>query len=272
MTAGAPLVPSFPVTDLHSHLVPNIDDGTRSIAESLESLRGLYAEGVRAVITTPHVIIPRLPDAAAISGELARQRRAFDELTRALAGTTALPRLGLGQELWIPDAYSARLALEVPELGLAGTPYLLIEFGFQLSGTYEDVVRTLHDAGRSVIIAHVERYHYPFGTDPIEQMRAWREIGALLQVNAGSLTGHYRSSSPQSEALAWRMVDEGLVDVISSDHHGPRRPGVSPGEAYRALEARGRLDVAERAMGRVPGEVAEAAGLGAALSTLPRQA
>ncbi len=258
MTAGMPLVPPFPVTDLHSHLVPDVDDGTHTIAESLESLRGLYAEGVRALITTPHLIIPRYPDAAGINAELARHRRAFDELVTALERASNLPRLALGQELWLPDAYSARRALEIEDLGLGGSSYLLIEFGFQLAGTHEDVVATLQEGGRRVLIAHAERYHYPPGIDPIDQMRAWRGLGALLQVNSGSLTGHYRSSSPRSEALAWEMVEAGLVDVISSDHHGPRRAGVSPGEAYRALAARGRLDVAERAMGTVPGTIADA--------------
>jgi tyrosine-protein phosphatase YwqE len=86
-------------------------------------------------------------------------------------------------------------------------------------------------------------------------MRGWQELGALLQVNVGSLTGHYARSSPGSEQLAWEMVSQGLVDVFATDHHGPRRTGVSPREALDALIARGELALAERAMVEVPGQI-----------------
>ena len=84
-------------------------------------------------------------------------------------------------------------------------------------------------------------------------MHRWRELGAVLQVNAGSFTGHYRSSNPDSERLAWAMVREGLVDLVATDHHGARRAGVSPREAFEALTARGESELAERALARTPG-------------------
>jgi tyrosine-protein phosphatase YwqE len=80
-------------------------------------------------------------------------------------------------------------------------------------------------------------------------------MGALLQVNAGSFSGHYRDHRPESEARAWAMVAEGLVDIVATDHHGPRRTGVSPLEAYQALRARGEQAPAERAMVERPGMV-----------------
>ena len=87
-------------------------------------------------------------------------------------------------------------------------------------------------------------------------MRRWQELGALLQVNVGSFTGHYERSSPGSERLAWEMVEQGLVDLVATDHHGPRRTGVSPREALDALVARGELALAERAMAEIPGLIA----------------
>jgi tyrosine-protein phosphatase YwqE len=98
-------------------------------------------------------------------------------------------------------------------------------------------------------------------------MRTWQEMGALLQVNVGSLTGHYRRSSPGSESLVWQMVELGLVDLLATDHHGPRRDGVSPREALDALIARGELALAERAMAEVPGLIARNELVG---SRLPR--
>ena len=92
-------------------------------------------------------------------------------------------------------------------------------------------------------------------------MRRWREAGALLQVNAGSFTGHYRAHSPDSERLAWAMVRAGLVDLIATDHHGGRRAGVSPGEAFEALADRGEVKLAERVMVRAPGRIVRAPGV-----------
>ena len=241
-----------PFVDLHSHLVPGVDDGSTSVEESLSSLARLADEGVGIVVTTPHLLLPHLASDAAIDRELDRQRRAFDQLARAADGRSDLPRLGLGQEIWAPDAALLRRVVRRPGAGLGGSRYLLVEFGFDLQGTHEGVVREAVDAGRGIVIAHPERYRYLPGVEPLEQMQRWRGLGALLQVNAGSFTGHYRGSSPGSETLAWAMVREGLVDLVATDHHGVRRAGVSPLEAFEALAARGERALAERVLARAP--------------------
>src|SRR3954469_2119746 len=246
--------PAFPVIDLHSHLVPGVDDGTRTVSESLESLAGLYREGVRSVVTTPHLLLPHLSTSADVDRELARQRRAFDELTAAAGGRTDLPELWLGQEIWAPDAAALRRVVRRYGVGLPGRS-LLVEFGFDLQGNHNDVVREAADAGRQIVIAHRERYVSRRGHEPLDVMRSWQEMGALLQVNVGSLTGHYQGSSPRSERLAWEMIESNLVDVLATDHHGPRRSGVSPREALDALIARGELALAERAMGETPSRI-----------------
>lgn len=250
-----------PLTDLHSHLVPAIDDGSASISESLDSLASLRAEGVGTVVTTPHLLLPRFRAEQAIDRELERQRRAFDRLAEALLDLSDPPRFGLGQEIWAPDGAMLRRVVDRPEVGLAGTRWLLVEFGFDLQGTHEDVVRAAAAAGRGIVVAHPERYRYLPGTEPLDLMRRWRDLGALLQVNAGSLTGHYRGSSPDSERLAWAMVDRGLVDLVATDHHGVRRAGVSPGEAFEALATHGGRALAERVMARAPGELMGEAGV-----------
>jgi protein-tyrosine phosphatase len=242
----------LPIVDLHSHLVPGVDDGTATVAESLTALAGLYREGVRTVVTTPHLLVPRLESDAAISRELDIHRRAFDQLAHAVAGRQDLPTVALGQEIFAPDASAARRVARRTDIGLNGR-YLLVEFGFELQGTHNDVIREVLDAGRQIVIAHVERYEYLPGYEPLELMRRWQELGALLQVNVGSLNGYYRNSNPGSEDLAWQMVELGLVDVLASDHHGPRRAGVSPREALETLIARGELALATRAMVEIPG-------------------
>jgi protein-tyrosine phosphatase len=244
----------FSIIDLHSHLVPGVDDGARSVTESLESLAGLYREGVRSVVTTPHLLLPHLDTSAALDRELARQRRAFEELTDQASGRADLPELWLGQEIWAPDAAALRRVVRCYGVGLPGRS-LLVEFGFDLQGNHHDVVREAAEAGRQIVIAHPERYRYLPGHTPLDVMRSWQEMGALLQVNVGSLTGHYQGSSPGSEQLAWQMVAAGMVDLLATDHHGSRRRGVSPAEAAQTLIARGERVLAERAMSEVPGRV-----------------
>jgi protein-tyrosine phosphatase len=262
--------PPLPIVDLHSHLVPGVDDGTSTVAESLVALTSLYQEGVRTIVTTPHLLVPHLGTDEAIDRELELHRQSFDQLAAACAEHakhSELPSLGLGQEIWAPDAATIRRVLMRADVGLAGGRFLLVEFGFELQGNHNGVVRAVQEAGRQIVIAHPERYHYLPGHDPLDVMRTWQELGALLQVNVGSLTGHYQRSTPGSETLAWQMVEEGLVDLLSSDHHGPRRAGVSPREALNALIARGELALAERAMVEVPGLIARNETVG---SRLPR--
>lgn len=242
------------IVDLHSHLVPGVDDGTRTLAESLEALAALYRDGVRTVVTTPHLLVPHLPTEAAVQRELDRHRRAFDELSAACGKRDDLPILWLGQEIWAPDASAARRLVRRGDVGLPGK-FLLVEFGFDLQGNHNDVVREVLEAGRQIVIAHPERYRYLPGHDPVEVMRRWQELGALLQVNVGSLNGHYEGSSPGSDRLAWQMINEGMVDVLATDHHGPRRRGVSPREALETLIARGELALAERAMAEIPSRI-----------------
>jgi tyrosine-protein phosphatase YwqE len=263
----SPAAPPLSIVDLHSHLVPGVDDGTANIAESLDALAALHQEDVRALVTTPHLLLPQLLDEEAVDRELERHRRAYDGLVAACVGRTDLPVIALGQEIWAPDATAIRRVVLRPDIGLAGGRYLLVEFGFELLGSHNDVVRQVQAAGRQTIIAHPERYHYLDGHNPIDVMRTWRDMGAMLQVNVGSLTGHYRRSSPGSENLAWQMVELDLVDILSTDHHGPRRDGVSPREALNALIARGQRMLARRAMMETPGIVARDEPAG---SRLPR--
>jgi protein-tyrosine phosphatase len=235
-----------------------VDDGSASVEESLDSLAALRAEGVGALVTTPHLLLPHLADDAAVDRQLERHRSAFEELAEAAFDRTDLPAIGLGQEIWAPDAGQIRRVVQRTDVGLGQGRYLLVEFGFDLRGTHEDVVREVLAAGRGIVVAHPERYRYPPGVEPLAQMRRWRDLGALLQVNAGSFNGHYRLQNPGAEPLAWAMVERGLIDLVSTDHHGIRRVGVSLREAFEALAGRGERELAERVLARAPGQVVRA--------------
>ena len=248
----------LPFTDLHNHLVPGVDDGSASVEESLSCLAALRVEGVAALVTTPHLLLPQLATDSAIDRVLDFHRRAFDELAEAALPRTDLPAIGLGQEIWAPDASQLRRVVRRTDVGLGRGRFLLVEFGFDLRSAHEDVVHEAVDAGRGIVVAHPERYRYLPGIPPLDQMRRWRDLGALLQVNAGSFNGYYGNQNPASEELAWAMVEAGLVDIVSTDHHGIRRAGVSLREAFEALAGRGERVLAEQVLARAPGQVVRA--------------
>src|SRR5687767_13825857 len=243
------------IVDLHSHLAPAVDDGASSVDEAVLTLKALAAEGVSAVVTTPHLLLPHLTSLAAVTRELDRHRRAFESLAAGAAAEAGpIPALGLGQEIWAPDVPSVRRVLGSPGIGLGESRYLLVEFGFVLEGDHLDVIAAVQDAGHQIVIAHPERYRYPDGADPLETAVAWRNTGALLQLNAGSLGGHYQRSNPNSRGLAWRFIEDGLADLIATDHHAANRP-VSVLEAWSQLVEAGREGQARELMVDHPGRI-----------------
>ena len=117
------------IVDLHSHLVPGVDDGATSVGDALLALQGLAAEHVTRVVTTPHLLAPFLASPADVARELDRHRRAFDELAAAASRSTGpLPEIRLGQEIWAPDAATLKRILSAPGLGLGGAKRLCNEF------------------------------------------------------------------------------------------------------------------------------------------------
>ncbi len=223
------------LADIHNHLVPGVDDGSRSVSESLTYLTQLRAEGVVELATSSHLSGWLVYEEGALEARLHRLEQGFAQLERACAGREDVPRLFFSQEILTPTPDVAERVFARPGPGLRGTRYALCEFGFDPEGDTVAVVRTVLAAGKQVIIAHPERYRRRGQPVPIEQVRAWKDAGALLQVNCGSLLGEH---GPGHEALAWQLVQEGLADLAGSDHHADNRP-TSPRAAALLLLDRG---------------------------------
>lgn len=201
--------------DTHAHLLPGIDDGCRSQEESMELCRMAAADGIEALVCTPHVDFRYTNTRTTIEPP-------FDLLDRAIKDEGLPLRLVKGAEVHMSPDILVRLKekdlLTYDDLGR----YLLLEFPFQqvIMGT-EDLVYRLRLAGVTPIIAHPERIGY-FMDDP-DRMFSLIRLGALGQVTGGSLMGQFGEKSLR---VALTMVERRLVHIIASDAHDGsyRRP------------------------------------------------
>ncbi|HUB05412.1 MAG TPA: CpsB/CapC family capsule biosynthesis tyrosine phosphatase [Myxococcales bacterium] len=194
--------------DLHCHLLPAVDDGAKTLEESLAMARSLAAAGFSDVAPSPHAW-PEFPDAAAVA-----ERRA--EVGRKLAEE--------GIELSLHPNAENRLDPELfdrIERGDARTlgqgKYLLVEAPFQAPlPKLLDLIFRLRVAGFTPLVAHPERC-FEFRERP-ERGRQAVEGGARLQMELGALTNRY---GPEARKLAERFLDDGLYAVAATDLHGP---------------------------------------------------
>jgi protein-tyrosine phosphatase len=242
---------AIPITDIHNHLVPAVDDGAQSFAEALLHLQALRAEDVTHLCVSPHLFGWLTDEPGALQQRLDRLEIAFEELRSACAPRSDVPELYFGQEILCPSADIARRVFAEPRAGYRGTSYALVEFGFDLQGDPKEVVRAVLDAGRRMIISHPERYRRSRANVQIDELRAWKAEGALLQVNAGSLLGDY---GVNIQMLGWQLLTEGLADVVATDHHADSRV-VSPRTAFDQIAARGGVEVARLLMSENTGRV-----------------
>jgi protein-tyrosine phosphatase len=199
--------------DLHTHVLPGLDDGHETIEESLELARAAVAGGTTTMVATPHinrthgVDLPRVLEAAAtLRDRLAREGVGLELLTGGEISTGRLPSLR---------------AEELDALRLGDGPYLLVEPPLTSgAGRLTPIVEKLQDDGYKVLLAHPERCP-GFQRDPA-LLRGMVERGALCSITAGALSGQF-GRTVQRFALA--LLREELVHDVASDTHDRwRRP------------------------------------------------
>ncbi|MEL7061388.1 MAG: CpsB/CapC family capsule biosynthesis tyrosine phosphatase [Acidobacteriota bacterium] len=206
--------------DLHTHLIPGVDDGARDLAEAVEMCRLAASDGCRTLIATPH-----LRQSAFWNADRADLERRFAEL-RNLVGD--LVDLRLGGEIHAHDGVFAELDA-LPDgdlLPLAGTRSLLLELDFRgVRGVHPmDLVHETTVAGWRPILAHPERLRWLM--DDLDLIESLVAAGCRLQITAMSLTG---ALGPIPREACLRLLRRGLVHFVASDMHGVslRPPGLS---------------------------------------------
>ena len=207
--------------DIHSHVLWDVDDGARDLAESMEMARIWAADGIHTAFATSHV--PRAT--LAMAGRSAEERCA--ELNLRLRKfdipVTFLP----GAEIYLtPDVAALIVARRDGVRPLGDSRYLLVENWLQGSreGEIERILRELVAAGWRPILAHPERY-VPLQRDP-ERLARIVADGVHTQITAGSLFGDFGRAAM---LLAHQIIEAGLATVIATDAHNcvDRKPGLS---------------------------------------------
>ena len=196
--------------DIHSHLLPGIDDGATSIEDTAHLIKGLENIGVKKFITTPHVM-----------GEV--WKNTSGEIKKKLSAT--IPELNIpninerfkvAAEYMIDEEF--RELFKKEQLLTLKENYVLVEMSYvSPSIQLYDILFELQTAGYQPIVAHPERYN--FYHHSLDDYKKLKNIGCLFQLNMLSATGYYGEHVAK---ISNSLVKEGLIDFIGSDVHHTR--------------------------------------------------
>lgn len=194
--------------DIHSHVLPGIDDGAKNIEESKKMLYTAYENGIRNIIATPHYREGRY---TASKEEI---NLAFKDVNELIQDEGLDITLYLGNEIYYNHNISS-LLLNNKIFTMAGSNYVLLEFSPMIS--YQDMRMALQDiimSGYWPILAHFERYINVNNKDSnIDEIY---NMGVCIQVNASTITGSIFSKSGK---LAKKLLKYDMIDFIATDSH-----------------------------------------------------
>jgi protein-tyrosine phosphatase len=195
--------------DLHCHYIPGVDDGVRTLDESLRLLKALGQIGYAEVVATPHI------RTAMFENRRPGLEKSFAELVSIL-DTHALPALSLAAEHFCDDIFFNLLASE-QALPYRGGHAILVEFRYEAwPRRIEDQFFRMQVKGLRPLIAHPERYNALF--DQTDALDPLLDVGAMTLLDTMSLVGKY---GERCRRAAERMLEEGAYDAACSDAHRP---------------------------------------------------
>lgn len=211
------------IMDFHSHILPGIDDGSKSVEQSIAMLRAEADQGIRHVIATPHFY------AQHDKPENFLQKRAEAEslLRREMEKYAGLPEVTVGAEVFYFSGIADSQML--PELTIGNTNYILIELPMPpwSDRVYKDLESIWRKRDLVPIVAHVDRYIAPLRTHRIPQRLA--ELPVLVQANAEFFLRR------STKSMALRMLKCGMIHLIGSDCHDMKDRSPNLGEAVSLI-------------------------------------
>ena len=196
--------------DFHNHVLPNVDDGARSLTMSLEMLKDASDQGITDVVNTVHYQHPKV-ETEDIS--LKRIHREIKRLQEELIKHDIPIKLHCGAEVFfLPNLLKVK---EDPLATFGHGNYMLVEFQpHQLPDIYKKELFNLKMSGVTPIIAHPERYK------PVQKnfgiIENWLDAGCIIQVDAGSILGYL---GPSAKLASEKIIKNGWCQILGSDAH-----------------------------------------------------
>jgi protein-tyrosine phosphatase len=212
------------MVDIHSHVLPEFDDGAISLEESVAMCRAAASDGIKTIIATPHMFngVYDAPDKDTISQKITTLMEACDACVKIVPGGEVRYSYEIFQEIGDPGS----------RIRLNGGSYMLLEFPFRsMPPGVEVTIFEILNAGVTPVIAHPER-NRKFLEKP-EILGNLVERGAFAQLDAASLSGNF---GHEIQRLAKRIIEAGLAHFIATDahHQDRRRPVLSRAAAIAA--------------------------------------
>lgn len=197
------------MVDIHNHLLYGIDDGSKSIEDSIEVLKDMEKEGYTDIILTPHYITD-----SSYSNPRSDNIKRLNILKEKVKEENIQINLYLGNEIFMDDNINELLEKDIIS-SLNDTNYLLIELPMsgEYSG-YQEIFKYLLSLGYKVVLAHPERY-IAFQED-FSKVYELEEIGVYFQSNIDSLVGKY---GPAAEKMIIRLLKENKLVFLATDIH-----------------------------------------------------
>ena len=199
---------SWLYADMHSHLLPGIDDGSPDIATSIELIKGFQALGYKKIITTPHVLWEIYPNTAEII--LNKQ----EELRKEISNTGIDIEFKAAAEYFIDDHFIEQLKEKIPLLPISGN-MILVEFSMvNMPMDLQEALFEMQMQDYQPVLAHPERYTFPGRKKEIfDQLK---NAGCLFQLNLLSLSGYYGDGVRE---LAEYLLKKNYYDFAGTDLH-----------------------------------------------------
>ncbi len=201
-----PLIPLY--TDVHSHLLPGIDDGVKTIEEAVEVIKHFANLGFTKLITTPHI----MSDYYKNTPEIIKAK--LKDVKQAITAENIEIDIEAAAEYYL-DEYFYHLIRDEKELLTFGDNYVLFETSFSVEPLIlKEVIFKLNSAGYKPVYAHPERYFYLQENKKL--LNELIEQGLLFQINALSLIGYY---SKGVQKMAEHLIDRNAIAFLGSDTH-----------------------------------------------------
>lgn len=212
--------------DIHTHILPGVDDGAQDIYDSIEMAELAYESGTKIIVATPHCNIPGLYENYLGKEYIRIFQDTKEIMKREVPGITLLA----GMEVFTTEDVP-RLLSDGKIFPINRTRYVLMEFDFREDPAFaHHLLKQVWEVRAIPVIAHAERYE--FVQDDPEIVYRWRQAGYEIQINKGSFMGKF---GRRARLAAYELLNHNLVSAIASDAHSPIQRTTCMADAYENL-------------------------------------